>query len=66
MKITVNGENMEVQRELTVMNWLEQKKVALDVTVVELNGQIVPPENWAETVLQDEDKLEVLVFIGGG
>lgn len=33
---------------------------------VELNGQIVPKAKYAETVLRDDDVVEVVSFVGGG
>ena len=33
---------------------------------VELNGEIVPRGKYAETILQDGDKVEIVHFVGGG
>ena len=34
--------------------------------LAELNGTIVPSEQWAQTNLQDGDALELVTFVGGG
>lgn len=33
---------------------------------VELNGAIVPKAKYAETVIRENDTLEVVSFVGGG
>jgi sulfur carrier protein len=33
---------------------------------VELNGKILKQEHWQSTLLQAGDRLEILVFMGGG
>ena len=34
--------------------------------ITELNGTIVPSDQWAKTNLQDGDALELVTFVGGG
>ena len=34
--------------------------------IIELNGTIVPPDQWAQTSLKDGDALELVTFVGGG
>jgi thiamine biosynthesis protein ThiS len=37
-----------------------------DRVAVEHNGNIVPRAEWVSTVLADEDRLEIVHFVGGG
>jgi thiamine biosynthesis protein ThiS len=37
-----------------------------DRVAVEHNGNIVPRAEWANTGLQDGDRLEIVHFVGGG
>lgn len=37
-----------------------------DRVAVEHNGAIVPRASWAQTVLDEGDRLEVVHFVGGG
>ncbi len=37
-----------------------------DRVAIELNRDIVPRDRWAETPLNDGDKLEMVHFVGGG
>jgi thiamine biosynthesis protein ThiS len=38
----------------------------VDRVAVELNRDIVPRDRWAETVLNEGDRLEIVHFVGGG
>ena len=38
----------------------------VDRVAVELNCQLVPRERWGITQLSDDDKLEIVHFVGGG
>ena len=66
MQIVVNGETQEIPSKCTVFQLLEDKAVTLKAAVVELNGKILRQEHWQGTVLQVEDRLEILIFMGGG
>ncbi|HWJ02489.1 MAG TPA: sulfur carrier protein ThiS [Verrucomicrobiae bacterium] len=66
MNISVNGESLEIQESVSVLQWLEKQKVVLAITVLEYNGEILPRECWTDTRLQHGDRLEVLTFMGGG
>ena len=37
-----------------------------DRVAVEVNGEIVPRAGWAEAVVKEGDRLEVVHFVGGG
>jgi thiamine biosynthesis protein ThiS len=37
-----------------------------DRIAVELNRELVPRERWTATQLDDDDKLEIVHFVGGG
>lgn len=66
MQIVVNGEKQEVPADFTVSRLLAEKSAAINTAVVELNGKILLQEQWSNTVLQAGDRLEILVFMGGG
>ena len=66
MQIFVNGETQEIPSKCTVFQLLEDNAVSLKAAIVELNGKILKQEDWQCTVLQVDDKLEILIFMGGG
>ena len=66
MQIVVNGEAQEIISECNVFQLLENRAVTIKAAVVEHNGNILKQEHWQSTRLQSGDRLEILVFMGGG
>ena len=62
----VNGKQVELKESLTLEKFLESNGYALTKVAVELNGKIVPRKEYAATILQDTDALEIVCFVGGG
>ena len=62
----VNGKQVELKERLTLDKFLESNGYALTKVAVELNGKIVPRKEYAATILQDTDALEIVCFVGGG
>ena len=42
------------------------KELDLDKIVVEVNLDIIPKDKFNTTTLREEDKVEIVAFIGGG
>ena len=62
----VNGKQVELKERLTLEKFLESNGYALTKVAVELNGKIVPRKEYAVTILQETDALEIVCFVGGG
>lgn len=65
MQIVVNGEQKEIG-PLSVLGLLESLEIDPRRVAVELNLEIVPKPDYATTVLQDGDRIEIVQFVGGG
>ncbi len=65
MKLLINGESKEVQSGLSLIELLQHLKLDGPVAV-ELNRQVVPRAQHADTSLADGDSLEIVHFVGGG
>ena len=67
MKLHINGEEKSFDSPaLTLAALLEALGMKSDRVAVELNRDIVSRDRWAETALQDGDRLEIVHFVGGG
>ncbi len=64
--ITVNGKELELKEPLTLEVFLTESHYNLKRVAVEMNGEIVPKNVYATTLLHNGDKLEVVSFVGGG
>ncbi|MBI5683302.1 MAG: sulfur carrier protein ThiS [Deltaproteobacteria bacterium] len=66
MRIFVNGKEQTFAKGITVSGLLELLNIKLHGIAVELNLEIVPKSRYAETVLRDSDKIEIVQMVGGG
>jgi len=66
MKLQVNGEEHSFSGTLTLAALLEQLGMRADRVAVELNRAIVTRDRWPATELREDDRLEIVHFVGGG
>jgi len=62
----VNGQETQVEEGSSLEQFLAQRKISAKTAVVEHNARIVPPQEWPEVILKEEDTLEIVSFVGGG
>jgi sulfur carrier protein len=66
MTITVNGKPMELPDGLTIEALLTHLNVRREYTAVALNREVTPKHRYAQSVLRDGDKIEIVRPMGGG
>jgi thiamine biosynthesis protein ThiS len=66
MKLFINGEDRQLDGPLSLTGLVQQLGMKTDRVAVELNREIVPRDQWAETHLTEGDRLEIVHFVGGG
>ena len=69
MKLQINGEEREFANAavpFTLAALIETLGMKPDRVAIELNRDIVSRARWAETALNEGDRLEVVQFVGGG
>ncbi len=62
----VNGKVMNFKEEITIEELLRNFHLDMDKVVVEVNLEIIAKEKYYEFVLNEEDKIEIISFVGGG
>ena len=66
MKLTVNGESMDLPSGTTAAALLESLKLNPGLVVVELNLDILKRDELAGASLKEGDRVEIVHFVGGG
>ncbi len=66
MQLTVNGEAKTYPEGLTVRGLVEALKLTEGPVAVERNREVVPRALHTETVLVDQDVVEIVHLVGGG
>lgn len=62
----VNGEEKCLEGTLSLEEFLKQEGYVAARLAVERNGEIVPKADYADTMLADNDVMEIVHFVGGG
>ena len=66
MQIQLNGEPYSLTKAITLAELVERLGLAGKRLAIELNLEIVPRSQHAETQLSDGDRVEIVHAIGGG
>ena len=66
MRITVNGNAMDVAEGLSIERLLVELRVKREFTAVALNREVTPRSSYGLTVLREGDRVEIVHPMGGG
>jgi thiamine biosynthesis protein ThiS len=66
VKIILNGEEKFFDQNITIFGLISKLNLDIKKIAVEKNLEIVFPENFSNTKLEEGDKIEIVYFIGGG
>ena len=65
-KIQLNGKKITIKSKETIYDLLKKLKLNNRKVAIEHNGVIIPKMSYKKKYLKNNDKLEVVHFIGGG
>jgi thiamine biosynthesis protein ThiS len=69
MKLAINGQDREfpeLDSEPQLSRLVTLLQMKSDRIAIERNGEIVPRKDWPQVTLAENDRLEVVQFVGGG
>ena len=66
MKVLVNGESRKIPESVNVNYLASMYELEPSRAVIEHNGKILKGEEWGKTYLNENDKIEIISFVGGG
>jgi len=65
-KIQLNGDPYEIMNGTNLNELLNKLKIQKNKVAVEVNGVIIEKNKYLKLVLNKDDKVEIVHFIGGG
>ena len=65
-KIQLNGKKVVIKSNLSLIDLLKNYKLNNKRIAIEYNGVIIPKANYKKKNLKNNDKIEIVHFIGGG
>ncbi len=65
-KIQLNGKKVFIRSNYSILDLLKKYKLINKKIAIEHNGIIIPKVNYKKKYLKNNDKVEIVHFIGGG
>ncbi len=65
-KIQLNGKKTSIKSNISIYDLLKRFKLDNKKVAIEHNGIIIPRVKFKKRILKNNDKIEVVHFIGGG
>ena len=66
IKIKLNWKLKAINNNSTLFNIVQKNKIPLAKVAIELNQEIVDKKKLNKQILRNNDKIEIVNFIGGG
>ncbi len=66
MRVYINGESREISGTPSLAELISQLDLPAARIAVELNREVVRRNDWGGTVLREDDRIEIVHFVGGG
>jgi len=66
MRVFVNGDEKEFGVGISLAELITQLDLPAPRIAIELNREVVRRSDWGSTMLKDDDRIEIVHFVGGG
>ena len=66
MKVFINGEARELFGTPSLAELITELDLPAARVAVELNREVVRRNDWSSTMLHENDRIEIVHFVGGG
>jgi len=66
MKLIINGENKNFDSQISLQEIITTLEIEDKVMAAAVNMEVVKKDQWGSFMPNNEDKIELLQFVGGG
>jgi len=66
MRVLVNGDEKNFDTAISLSDLITHLDLPTARIAIELNREVVRRSDWESTMLKDEDRIEIVHFVGGG
>ena len=65
-KIQLNGKKIAIKTNYSIFDLIKKHKLTNKKIAIEHNGTIIPKSSFKKKYLKNNDRVEIVHFIGGG
>jgi len=65
-RIIINGETRELTAPSSLAQLVSTLKLKPEQVAIELNQVVIRRASWESTMLKEDDRIEIVHFVGGG
>lgn len=62
----INGKKTDLPTGISITELLRQLNLDRDKIVIEVNFELISKDQYASTLLKQDDQVEIISFVGGG
>ena len=66
IQVFINGNKKLLENNKNLIEVLSLLKIAKNGIAIEVNSTVVPKSQYVNTFINDNDRIEIVQFIGGG
>ncbi len=66
IQIFINGKKEVIRGKIYLNEFLNERRIKPEIISVEVNGKLLKRDKYAETLLQDDDDVEIIYHLSGG
>jgi len=67
MNVRINGKEEALSDSpITLQELVQNRGLIPERVVIEVNLEVIPREKWMTVSLRDDDRIEIVSFVGGG
>ena len=66
INVTINGAQTSIQSNTSIRNIIKSYSLNPNSIIVEVNETIIEKKNYNATILNENDSVELIRYIGGG
>jgi len=64
--LIINGKKIDLPTGISITELLRQLNLDRDKIVIEVNFKLISKDQYASTLLKQDDQVEIISFVGGG
>ncbi|MEC6997476.1 MAG: sulfur carrier protein ThiS [Pseudomonadota bacterium] len=66
IQVFINGKKKLLEKNKNLTEVLKLLKITKNGIAIEINSAVVPKSQYVNTFIKDNDRIEIVQFIGGG